>query len=145
MPARRNSKSPTGAFGILLNQYITCNANGTSAPTFSGFTWSDFENIYNNLDGTKTTSGSSQYILKNASANENGTAIEQFVARYDYIVGKYHYTDFLGRNPASIGSGRINTINENVFNDNTFIIVIVAIGTITMVGGFVFMRKKKER
>lgn len=145
------SSESTGAtaFATVVNSKITCDSTGTNAPSIaSGFSWTAFSNIYANLDGDVSTSGTSKYILKNTSANPSGDTIAQFVARYDYIVGKYGsstYTDFLGRNPSRLAGFRIPLFESIISKDNSIIIVIIST-TITAlaVGGYFFFRRKKH-
>ena len=143
-----NSAAAT-VFSTLINEKITCDSTGTNAPSIaSGFSWTAFNNIYANLDGDVSTSGTSKYILKNTSANPSGDTIAQFVARYDYIVGKYGsstYTDFLGRNPSRLAGFRIPLFESIISKDNSIIIVIVSTAiTALAVGGYFFFRRKKD-
>ena len=119
-----------------MNKYITCNAQGTSAPTFSGFSWAQFGLVFSKFCSTDKTA------YTEATANSSGTAIQQFVARYDYIVGKYHYTDFLSRNPANI-SGRVDL--NNSIDTSSIVVTVVAISSLSFVFiGFVLFRKKRK-
>ena len=126
-------------FAVVLNNYIKCNSNGTSAPTYSGFSWNEFNDVYDNLDSL------SQGALASASGNESGTHVERFVARYDYIVGKYGYTDFLGRNPSPIGNHRINNLIDTAKSGNYMIIIIAGVMSIASLASFFIVRKKKEK
>ena len=127
-------------FATIMNEYITCNSAGTSAPTIrTGFTWTNFGDVYSHLDSSSKTA------LANATANPSGTEVQQFVARYDYIVGKYGYTDFLGRNPTPIASGRIVLFNDIISeNKNIIIVTLVSVLTALSVVGFILVHRKKE-
>ena len=127
-------------FASVMNRYISCNAQGTSAPTFSGFAWSDFSNAYSNLHSDD------QSALTGASANQGGTAVQQCVARYDYIVGKYQYNDFLSRSPSPIGNHKINLFSKDTDNaSTTAIIILVSAITLITAGGFILLHRKKEK
>ena len=129
------------AFATIMNDYITCNNSGTTAPTFrTGFTWSSFESVYANLDSTSKT------LLK--STNPSNTEVAEYVARYDYIVSKYGtstYTDFIGRNPTPIGNHRLNTLtNELINNSSAVIAVIASILAISAIAGYFVIKRKKQ-
>lgn len=136
------------AFSTVIQNSINCNSAGTSKPTFTNLTWTNIKEIYNNLDGEQNTEGSSQYILKNANANPEGTIIEQFVARYDYIVGKYgtsEYEDFLSRNPVRIGNNRIMLLEmNNIFDESNLIVIIVAALSIISIGVCVILKRRRN-
>ena len=127
-------------FASAFLSKIGCDADGINAPTFaSGYTWSNFKTMYTNLISTEqaklqNTTGQAQIII-NA------------MARYDYIVGKYGvatYEDFIGRNPAPIGNSRaiLNTVIGT--STNAAIIAVISLISITAIGAYVFIRKKKE-
>ena len=125
-----------------MNDYITCNNAGTSAPTFTtGFNWTSFENVYANLDsGSKNT-------LK--SASPSNAEVAEYVARYDYIVGKYGtstYSDFIGRNPTPIGNHRISFfINQLTSEKSTMILIIIAsVLALSTLAGYFFIRRKQK-
>ena len=97
-------------FASVFDNSINCDASGHIAPTFIDTSWDDLELLFNELPLA------SQSILQNANANEDGDAIEQAMARYDYIVGKYGYADFVDRNPTSNTVRGVSTsISSSVF------------------------------
>ncbi len=118
---------------------MTCDSTGATAPSFST-SWSDLKTAFNAL----TVGAKGKFTT--ASANPNGSKIEQTVARYDYIVGKYGtqtYEDFMGRSPASLNSSRITTYNPT--NGSAIIIAtIVSIVTLSAAGTFFLLRKKRK-
>ena len=125
---------------------LTCNANGASQPTYlSDYSWAGFANLYSALDEEE------QGILSSAVSNESGTDIQKTVARYDYIVGKYNkglgitsYNDFMNRNPAQIGGARVLLASTISQNTNTIaIIVIISMVSVTAIGGYFFIRRRK--
>ena len=123
-----------------------CNASGTS---FNVSAWTT-------LGSRFTASIISDNKLAYARADENGNEIEQFLAVYDYVIGKKEngYTayssanDFLGR----VASGKISAsalVNPlvNIIGENTntvAIIVIISMVSVTAIGGYFFLRKRKE-
>ena len=83
--------------------------------------------------------------LANAVANENGTTVQQAAARYDFIVGKYGtstLSDFMSRTP----SAPSNPMRAYIADSSTasMIVIITAVLGVTTVGGYFFLRKKKE-
>ena len=123
-----------------------CNASGTS---FDVSAW-------NTLGNSFTSSIISDNKLAYARADENGNEIEQFLAVYDYVIGKKESgyaayasaDDFLGR----VASGKISTsalVNPlvNIIGENTnaiAIITVISLISVSAVGGYFFLRKRKE-
>lgn len=116
---------------------FTCDATGTNAPTFaSGKSWASLKTAFQAL----TTPH--QNTLKNATANESGTDIEKAVARYDYVVAKYGYENFMDRTIT-------NSANKmNVFNGNSTNNILLILGSVSLLGGLTylayFLKKRKE-
>ena len=147
---QQDSATEAAAFAAEFLTTITCTDNST---TFN-------LNVWNNVSGTSSMEYKYSHldkgardILADADAKENGSTIEQCVARYDRILGKYgygtatgQYHDFMGRTPAPISGGAklvLPTIGNN--NSNTIvIIVIISLVSVTAIGGFFFIRKRRE-
>ena len=86
-----------------------------------------------------------QAALSSASASESGSTVQQAAARYDYIVGKYGtstFSDFMSRTP----SAPSNPMRAYIADSSTasMIVIITAVLGVTTVGGYFFLRKKKE-
>ena len=115
---------------------ITCDDSGVNSPIYAtGYGWNDFKNIFDSL------AGSQQDILADAVKSETGTIIQKALARYEYMVWKYHYTDFLGRDvPLSSGLTESHSIS---YSSNVALVVIIAI-SITTIGGALLVIKKKH-
>jgi hypothetical protein len=97
----------------------------------------------------KGISGFANYKLERAVGDINGNEIEQFIAKYDIIIGKFSTADdFLGRFSAggiNYGSARVVPMINIVGNTNTVaIIVIISMVSVTAIGGYFFIRKRKE-
>ena len=132
-----DNAGPVALASIFLD-YIQCNASGTSAPTFAaGASWSAFESAYNHL------SSNDQSTLESTVSNKNGSVLQQGLARYDYIVGKYGtsaYSDFLLRNPVSLS----NKIANSQMNSTIFLVVIILSAiSLSSLSFFFIIRKKK--
>ena len=111
--------------------------DGLTAPSVE--TWNRLAASFNEI------SAASKETFKTAVANVSGTEVEQCIARYDYIVGKYgpeKYNDFMGRSPAQIASA-LSIHNSDDVMDIAFISAL-AIAGIAAAGAFVFLRRKKE-
>ncbi len=114
---------------------MTCDATGASAPTFaSGYTWADFQVTFSQLPSSEKTT------LQNASANESGTVVEQAMARYDYVVAKYSYNNFINR-VISNSANRMSGIIDN--NSVVMITVVMGLLATTSFAAFYMLRKKK--
>lgn len=88
--------------------------------------------------------------VENKAVFTNGSSSEQSIvntlARYDRIVSKYPsvFNDFMGRNPSSnAASLPISDLFSKVSN-NTIAIVIVSLASLTAIGGYFFIRRRKE-
>ncbi len=98
---------------------------------------------------TEITSYSS-YKLNRAVANESGNEVEVFLAKYDNIVRKFGDThDHLDRFAVGgINHGSITKVNplNTISNSGTEVAIIVVASMIGLsaVGGYFFLRKRKE-
>lgn len=128
----------------FLDNY-SCDSTGTTAPSTSD--WDDFGLEFLGLDSDL------QLIAKNATADEEGTVIEQAMAKYDYVISKYGdledehgaklYDNFIERTVQPLHSTRVNgTINSTAA---TIVLAVISTISLTAVGGYFFLRKKKEQ
>ena len=111
--------------------------DGLTAPSVE--TWNTLAASFNEI------SAASKETFKTADANVSGTEIEQCVARYDYIVGKYGaetYNDFMDRKPAQIASALSIRNSDDIMD--IAVISALAVAGIAAAGAFVFLRRKKE-
>ena len=116
---------------------FTCDATGATAPTFaSGKSWASLKTAFNSL------STPHQNTLRNATANENGTDIEKAMARYDYVVAKYGYENFINRASGN-SANRMNTFHSDTANN-----LLLVLGSMSLLGGLTylayFLKKRKE-
>ena len=122
-------------FSSLLLTEILCDSTGASAPTYKNVSgWNDLFAVYSQLNATE------QLTLRNAAANESGTTVEQAMARYDYIVAKYSYNNFINRT-ISNSANRMNGIIDN--NSVVMITVVMGLLATTSFAAFYMLRKKK--
>lgn len=116
-----------------------CDATGATAPSVDK--WDElgieFLDIATDL----------QNFAKAAEANENGSVIEQAMARYDYVVAKYGsttYDNYIGRTVTPLQNARIlNNMLGSSSNIGAILIIISLLG-VTTIGGYYLLRKRKE-
>ena len=92
-------------------------------------TWATIEELYEAL------SNEEKAILEGVTANESGNVYEEFAARYDYIIRKYGYNNFIGRD---ISVANANTVLNNNSNYTILyivlpLIVVVALGSTILI------------
>ena len=135
-------------YATYFNANIGCNINGTSAPTGD---WTTMTNKFNTLfkaeqdtlkDADYTTSGSgSQTVV--TPGDGVSQAVANCVSKYDIIVRRYHYTNFMSR--SNLSSNSVTSLIPNTDSNTTSIIVIVvSLLSITALGGFLFIKHRKE-
>ena len=84
-------------------------------------------------------------ILANANRNPEGTVVEQAMARYDFLTGKYGLTNFInGRTPVAVHVAGYEFANEN--NGNTMIIIVSVIAAVSAlsIGALLVIKKRKH-
>ena len=141
----------TEKFGNYLKNSTTaiCNTDGTSANHESSLknVWGYINAKFNELSSGDKTS------MATATALEGGTAIQDALARYDHIIRRYgtaNLSDFLGRfSEGGINySARISNGVNGVPEESSSMVLIIAIASVvslTAVGGYFFIRRRKER
>lgn len=129
------------SFANEFNSNLVCDASGNSEPSYEGEkSWTSFQSFYNGLDAEE------QGRLHDADANEGGSEIEQAMARYDYVVGKYgdtKYPNFINRAVNPVAGARLITGNINS-SSSTIIIVVVALTSITSIGVLLVIKRKRS-
>lgn len=132
---------------------ITCNGSSVTSALSA---W--------NTVGTATTSmeykfsqltAGAKNILKAvpAGGNKSGTNVEKCIARYDFILGKYgygtgtdKYHDFMERTPAK--QSAVLSVFTGINEERTtpiIAVVIVTVVSLTAIGGYFYLRHKKEQ
>lgn len=115
---------------------FTCDSTGKNAPTFkTGYSWSVLKTKYSSLPTIDKTT------LQEASANENGTTIEQAMARYDYVVHKYAYENYISRTDSGI---IIHNALSTDASTATIIIIATSMAAITIIGGALILKRKEQ-
>lgn len=122
----------------LCDAYVDGTSSYSSYRSQLQSIWSSLASKYATLPNDEKTT------LGNALRNESGTVVEQAMARYDFLTGKYELSNFIvGRTPISNTLVHFDILNGE---RNTVIIVIVLAASISMVGTALFfiLKKKKE-
>lgn len=99
-------------------------------------TWSSLQSAFEAL------SADSKSVLIGAVASTSGNDVQKAVARYDYIVAKYSYNNFMSRE-LLVGSATTNNNSQLRIGGISSIFILSIIG-LTVVGGIFFVRKRKE-
>ena len=120
---------------LLDNTDSICQAaTDTNGPLLAPI-WIDLE-----INKWPTLSDTEKSTLINASANENGTTIEQAMARYDLICIRYGLTNFIGRSTA-YPSHKMQILADN--NSVVLITVVLGLLSTTAFAAFCMLRKRK--
>ncbi|GEM_PF-5032353 len=137
------------AFAQTFLGAFTCDATGNSEPTFTikegstYWTWALLATEYDTLTAVEKK----QFRL--GVASESGDNIAKALARYDYIVAKYgtsKYSNFMSRTITPLSSSGI-VLSNVIGNNGTTIslIIVVSLVGLTAIGGYFFIRKRKEQ
>ena len=86
-------------------------------------------------------------ILAFSKTKEDGTVIEQAMARYDFLTGKYNLNNFIfGRNPVSVHIAGSDLAEQTNNNNNSLIIVVSVIAAVSAlsIGALLVIKKRKH-
>ncbi len=118
---------------------ITCNNNGESAPTLTR-SWSELASLYS------TVADDHKSALRYATANENGTIVEQAMARYDFLCRKYsQFNNFIGRSSANASNSISNLVYKSLFGDKALVIALSIVSGVIIAGAIVLISLKKKK
>ena len=129
------------AYAQLFLGAFTCDSTGENAPTFTikegstYWSWSLLEDEYDNLTAVEKE----QFRL--GVPSKTGTNIEQALARYDLVVRKYGWDNFMSRS-ISAGAPMVHPVATS--NSSTIIIVVVALTSITSIGVLLVIKRKRS-
>ena len=99
--------------------------------------WSDLAGAdkYPSLPGPQKT------ILADANRDEGGSVVEQAMARYDYLTGKYNLANFInGRTPVSFAT----TIEPTTSDSSSYLVIIIVIIASIALDTIVIAHKKRK-
>ena len=146
-----NAQKALLGFVNTFNSTLSCNDGGDTANIASKWSTasSAFTTAMNSLsDGDKIVF---KRLVANASSVEGGDSLQDMLARYDYIIAKYKLdNDFLhsSADRAEVAKSALVSPLVNIIGENTntvAIIVIISMVSVTAIGGYFFLRKKKEQ
>ena len=134
---------PAEELGLeLLNKtYEDCEAyvDGTSSydeyKTKMETIWTDLSTMYDSIEDPSK--------LVSTVAKEDGTMLEEAMARYDFLTVKYQLDNFItGRKPA----GAVTPVIAPTKNSDTAIIIvtIIAITSVTAIGALLVIKRRKS-
>lgn len=146
---RKTIQYTADSWAQLFLDNVSCNVSGTSEPTLN-MTWSELSDAYDNVVST-----TEKNLLKNASFTVTGSGsstvvtpdsgttqvVANAISKYEIIVRKYSYTNFIGRSGLS---GQAFFLTDSESTSMVAAIVITSLVAISTIGGFVFLKKKKE-
>ncbi len=120
----------------INDNYLSCDSSGTNSNI-------DWINIKATLGAL---SESDRNILTNLILPTDGVynAIEAFMSRYDYIISKYNYEDFLSRYPSSNSSSLPLLNNDDYANNNAIMMVVISLCSSSLLIGILILKKKRE-
>ncbi len=130
-----------------FNDTMNCVNGGTTAnvsgkwSTLSG----DFDDLLDSFNGDNLTH--CKALFAGADAVEEGDTLQDMLARYEYICAKYKLDDFLADidRPPVAQRATISPLSIVGSNGNTVaIIVVISMISVTAIGGYFFLRKRKE-
>ena len=138
-----NYSAATFAAALLSETKATCDAytEDTDYDTQKAALEAIWESLEPKYD---TLLDSEKLILAEAERDEKGNQIEQAMARYDFLAGKYELENFItGRSPMAFVNSNID-LSINAQDNNTMIIVIAIAATSVLSLGLLLVLKKKK-
>ena len=123
-----------GAFIDTLLNDLHCDGGVTPVTETA---WNDVAEFYTDLPD------SDKAMMKNAKADAASEFdLEKAMAKYDYIVGKYGYTDYIGREPAPAQANNVLPMMSS--NEKTTILLsVMGVAGVALAGAFFLSRKRK--
>ena len=130
---------------VKENEYLVCHESGIGSLI-------DWDNLSDSATDLLTSQDLDTLKTMTAkSAEDNGNYLEDFISDYDYLVINKGYDDFLGRfdeGGAMYGTPRVVPMPiSNIVTTNGVIAIVVVISmmTVTAIGAYYFLRKRKEQ
>ena len=137
-------------YAVYFNETMECVQGGTT--TNVAGKWSGLSDKFDEYleDYTGDNLVHFKALFAGADAVDGGDTLQDMLARYEYIVAKYKLDDFLHDEtdrPAVPKGTLISPLSFIVNGKNTntvAIIVIISMVSVTAIGGYFFLRKRKE-
>ena len=132
------ASSDANAFAEAFLEEPLCDG-GVTAPDVE--TWDTLAAHYE-----ETLTEEDKAFFASAVPDEEGTLVEQCVARYDYIVGKYGsdvYQDFMGRSPEPLNYG-LDVRSQTPEGTTAWICAAGLLAATAALGGAYLVRRRRE-
>lgn len=142
------------AFITNLLSY-TCDDQGQTAPSTSA--WSSLNTQYD-ATGDDTIPTEDKDLFRTITAVEHASPVttrekvEQAMAKYDYIVGKYNktlgltedYPDFINRDPAALRNISAPIVDSNSTNTAIIVVSVIAVISVSSIGVLLVLKRRKN-
>ncbi len=107
------------------------------------------EAIWSNLasnDKYPSLPAAQKTILAEAARDESGTVVEQAMARYDYLTGKYNLSNFInGRTPVVFAAPSTISSDNNINSSMSIVVVaVIAITSLSAIGVLLVIKRRKS-
>ncbi len=132
------ASSDANAFAEAFLEEPLCDG-GVTAPDVEN--WDNLAALYE-----ETLTEEDKAFFASAVPDEEGTLVEQCVARYDYIVGKYGsdvYQDFMGRSPEPLNYG-LDVRSQMPEGTTAWICAAGLLAATAALGGAYIVRRRRE-
>lgn len=132
------ASSDANAFAEAFLEEPLCDG-GVTAPDVEN--WDNLAALYE-----ETLTEEDKAFFASAVPDEEGTLVEQCVARYDYIVGKYGsdvYQDFMGRSPEPLNYG-LDVRSQMPEGTAAWICAAGLLAATAALGGAYIVRRRRE-
>ena len=147
-PEKVSSRTSAMAFAFKLLEltdgkcatYVDGKSSYSEFKTFFEGVWDDAEAAY---DALEAISGEQAKVLA-AEGDENGTVLEQAMARYDLLVAKYGLTHFVTSRAKISYRG---FVDFNIMNGNSNMIIVIAVASASILAFAMLLvfKKKKQK
>ena len=143
--ARSAAEYYANAFFEVLGNEHACTISGNSSELMVKDVWNGLETLYSTINSNVKS------VLTSINDSSSAT-LKTFVALYDYVYWKYGNVagfgdDFLSRGiePRSISNIPSIITDNNDINKNIIVIVSISAVSMSVVGLYFFIRKRKEK
>lgn len=97
-------------------------------------TWTEIVEAYQDLVDSRPNA----VKFLDGTSDIKSVIVADFLERYDYIVAKYGYTNFLGRTIAS------NNIGAEITENTTALIIVISVISVSALAAFLMLKKKRN-
>ena len=142
---------------VEFAKFMNTTMNGTNvcSGTFANLesAWDDVADKYDELFGESTTLNETELawaknMLKYANAiwgsDDEAACVEKAMKTYEHCVDKYELTAFMSELRSVSKTSVINPIVDVTGNAPVIVTIVVSMIGLTAVGGYFFLRKRKE-